>query len=140
MLSIACSSTGKPEETAVPGFASELDASETGDIRLLSSSEAVQIALTASQDLYDNLRSLGTVGVTASNEPGPKTNLSEVSELFGEVLDFPATTARVWLVEVRLEMVGAPSGSGTSYTLFVIDASTGRLVSQTTSSTPVIRS
>lgn len=127
LFGIACSSTAATPSTS-PTVQPTLQPAVNRD-------DAVQIALATSQDLYDNLRSLGAVGVTALPEPEPRSDLSPIAGLFGE-RSLPETGASgAWLVEVKLAMIGTPSNSGTSYTLYAIDASSGRLISQFTSST-----
>ncbi len=101
----------------------------------ISKRDAVRTALTASQDIYDNLVSLGTVGVTAKSEAEPRQDVSSFFVGF-ELRDFGDVGA--WLVEVRFAMVGAPSGAGTSYTLFAIDAGNGPVLAQRTSPVPWI--
>ncbi len=126
VFGVACSSfAGSPTPSPIP---------QPTSAPAVDGDAAVQIALTASQDLYDNLRSLGAVGVTAQSEQEPRADLSDISSLFGDTPLNATGTSGAWLVEVKLAMIGTPTDSGTSFTLFAIDAANGRLISQVTSS------
>ncbi len=102
----------------------------------LTAPDAVQIALTASQDLYDNLRSLGTVGIKGSSLPIREDNIDRVAALFEGPTSVNLTPPG-WLIEIEFSMIGAPGALGTSYALYVINGDSGRILTNATS--PVSR-
>ncbi len=94
----------------------------------VSRDDAVLEALFESQDLFDNLQSLGRISTTV------QALLMTAARLEG-LVDGASTpgggttpNGRIWAVQVNIEMVGTPGGSGKSYALVSVDATDGDAV------------
>ena len=94
----------------------------------VSRNDAVLEALFESQDLFENLQSLGHISTTV------QAHLMSAARLEGLVDDASTPGGgsnpdrRIWAVQVNIEMIGTPGGSGKSYALVSVDATDGDTV------------